>query len=128
MEEIFVNEILKDRHGTHGIVVDKDLAVACLKTIFGYKITNALIKQSNTVSEFYLIERFYQYAVFIHFEKKHGFSIKLSDFDKNNPQALDTYLAAEAKGWQKSDRDKYVSIVQGILNDKVELAKISLAP
>lgn len=128
MEEIFVNEILEDKHGTHGIVVTNDLVVTCLKTVFGNKIANVLINQTKTVAEFYLIERFYQYAVFIQYQKKSGFTIKLSDFKKNVNPTLDTYLATEAKGWQKSDRDKYISIVQGILNNKSELAKLIIAP
>ncbi len=128
MEEIFVNNIIEDKHGKHGIVAANDLVVSCLRMIFGNKITNVLINQTKTVSEFYLIDRFYQYAVFIQYEKKTGFTIKLSDFNKNINQTLDVYLATEAKGWQKSDRDKYISIVQGIQNAKSELAKLTIAP
>ena len=124
MEEVIVNEILEDKYATHGIITEKELAETCLKTIFGNKITNALIRQAKSGSEFYLIEHFYQFAVFIHFEKKSGFVIKLSDFTKNGG-TLTAYLAAEAKEWEKIDRDKYLSIVQGILNDKTELAKIT---
>lgn len=127
MEEIFVNEIVEDKYGTHGVVVKNDQAVLCLRTMFGYKIANVLRDQAKSVAEFYLIEHFYQYAVFIHFQKKSGFYIKLSDFNKNTAASLDAYLAAEAKGWQKSDRDKYVSIVQGIQKEKSEIAKITLA-
>lgn len=126
MEEVFVDEIVTDKYGTHGIVATKELALQCLKTIFGNKITTALTQQAKSVPEFYLIERFYQFAVFIHFQKKTGFVIKLSDFTKNNGM-LNAYLTTEASGWQKSDRDKYASIVQGILNDKAETAKITLA-
>lgn len=126
MEEIFVNKIIEDKHVTHGIVVENDLVVKDLKVMFGDKIANVLIKQAKTVSEFYLIERFYQYAVFIQYQKKIGFSIKLSDFNKNTDNALDKYLAVEATDWQKSDRDKYVSIVQGILMDKSENAKLTV--
>jgi hypothetical protein len=127
VEEIFVNEILEDKHGTHGVVAKNDQVVLCLRTMFGYKIANVLRDQAKSVAEFYLIERFYQYAVFIHFQKKSGFYIKLSDFNKNAVAALDTYLATEAKGWQKSDRDKYVSIVQGIQKEKADIAKLTVA-
>ena len=126
MEEVFVNEILEDKHGTHGIVVKNDQVVTCLRTMFGYKIANVLRDQAKSGAEFYLIERFYQYAVFIHFQKKSGFYIKLSDFTTTAGATLDAYLANEAKDWQKSDRDKFVSIVQGIQKDKSEIAKISL--
>ncbi len=128
MEEIFVNKIKEDKHGTHGLVFEKELVITCLKTVFGNKIANVLINQTKTVAEFYLIERFYQYAVFIQYQKKSGFTIKLSDFKKNVNPTLDAYLATEAIGWQKSDRDKYISIVQGILNNKSELAKLIIAP
>jgi hypothetical protein len=128
VEEIFVNEILEDKYGTHGIVVKNDQAVTCLRTMFGYKIANVLRDQAKSVAEFYLIERFYQYAVFIHFQKESGFYIKLSDFNKKIGNELDEYLFVEAKDWQKSDRDKYVSIVRGILIDKKsEIAKLSVA-
>jgi len=127
VEEIFVNEVLEDKYGTHGIVVKNDQVVTCLRTMFGYKIANVLRDQAKSVAEFYLIERFYQYAVFIHFQKKSGFYIKLSDFNKKTGNELDAYLAVEAKGWQKSDRDKYASIVRGILIEKSETAKITVA-
>lgn len=126
MEEVFVNEIVEDKHGKHGVVVKNDQVVLCLRTMFGYKIANVLRDQAKSVAEFYLIERFYQYAVFIHFQKKSGFYIKLSEFNKNGAALLDTYLATEAKDWQKSDRDKYVSIVQGIQKEKSEKARITV--
>lgn len=126
-EDIFVNEIHEDKYGIHGIVIKSDQVAICLRTIFGYKIANVLRDQAKSVAEFYLIERFYQFAVFIHFHKKTGFYIKLSDFSKSSGAALDEYLASEAKDWQKMDRDKYASIVQGIWRDKSETVKIIAA-
>ena len=128
MKTFMVNEIITNNNVLHGIVVDQKLVFKNFETMSGKKMAEVIFLEIKQNKNFYFIERFCQYVVYVQFRVGLGISMKFSDFGDNIDNVLDQYLKLEAKNWDRKDTLKYVETVQQIIDNKNEIAEMVVVP
>lgn len=115
MIEFLVNRIVEIDNVTHGMVMEDELVIHNFGLVYGLGKTNALLLsiQKENKNQ-YLISRFGDYIGFLRYQVNLGFSLKLTDFEKNFDKALDEYLVLQRKDWKDEDIKKYLKIAKEI--------------